>query len=173
MKIIWIFLLLVLFSCSNELRVYSDWDRDYDVNKFQTYSWPSRTDLESKNNPLFYNELNDKRIRNAVDIQLKAKGMTRVDENADLVVHYHIVVEDKTAVTTDPYGFYGPYWGRSSLYQYNEGTLIIDFMDRKSNSLVWRGWATSILDNNYNEIREETLVKAVTGILEKFRAPID
>ena len=170
MKYVSILFLFVLFGCSNELRVYSDWDRDYDVRQFQTYGWPSRTDLESKNNPLFYNELNDKRIKKAVDIQLQAKGMKKVDENPELIVHYHIVVEDKTSVTTDPYGFYGPYWGRSSLYQYNEGTLIIDFMENKTNNLVWRGWATSITEDNSSELSEETLMKAVTGILEKFRA---
>jgi hypothetical protein len=157
----------IVIGCSHELRVYSDYDRDFNVHEFKTYNWPSQTDLESKNNPLYYNELNDKRIKNAVDIQLKAKGMERTVENPGLMVHYHIVVEDRTSVTTDPYGSYGPYWTRTGLIQYREGTLILDFMDSKTNSLVWRGWAVSIVDNN--EIDEETLIRAITGILKKFK----
>ena len=170
-RIAWFFLIL-LMSCSNELRVYSDWDRDYDINKFKTYAWASKTDMESKNNPLYYNELTDKRIKNIINTQLPPKGLALASENADIIVHYHIVVDDKTAFTTDPYGLYGPYWTRTGYYQYKEGTLIIDFMDSKTNNLVWRGWAVSIIDDNSEEIREETLMIAITKILEHFKNPM-
>ena len=164
-----VFLLLFLSSCSDQLRVKSDYDREVDFSHYKTYGWLSAKDIEQKNNPLIYNELADKRIKKAIDGQFQIKQIGWVADNPDLLVHYHIIIDNKSALWPDPYGYYSPYWIRSRMdvYQYREGTLIIDLMDSKNN-LVWRGWAVSVLDINEIDLSEEKIHRAVNQILSEY-----
>jgi hypothetical protein len=171
-KIIITALLLLIGGCSPEIRVYSDYDPDYDLKKYTSFGWIQTENIELGNNPLYYNELNDKRIKSAVQAQLISKGYTVSKDNPDLVVHYHIIVDDQSIVTTDPHGyFYTPYWLhlRTNVQQYREGTLIIDIMDSKNNYLIWRGWAASAIEGTYTPERIDHLIKtAVTKIFRRF-----
>jgi hypothetical protein len=149
---------LLIVSCSNEIRV-------------KTYSWLPVKEIESKNNPLVYNELTDKRIKKAVDMQLQIKGIQFTTDNPDLRVHYHIIVDNRSAVRPAAYGYYySPYWMRNQydVYQYREGTLIIDLMDAKNSNLVWRGWGTEVLDTNDIDLTEAVINDAVFKILKRF-----
>ncbi|MCU0356415.1 MAG: DUF4136 domain-containing protein [Cyclobacteriaceae bacterium] len=171
--IITVLLVMMVYACGPTIRIYSDYDRDYDISKFNTYAWADDLTIESRNNPLYYNELNDKRIRQAVDDQLKVKGYRLTQDKPVLKIHYHISVEDRMEIRTDPYGFYGPYWMRTDTYSYSyrEGTLIIDFMDAGNSNLLWRGWAVSILAENSNPQKTEVqLREAITDILAKLPA---
>jgi hypothetical protein len=169
MKKIITFLLLLTAACSPGIVVQTDYDQEVNIKPYSTYTWADSKEIEVKNNPLYYNELNDKRIKTAVEEQLKKKGYTPATGPAELVIHYHLVVENQTELRTDPYGFYGPYWLRPGIssYRYSEGTLIIDIMEAKTNNLAWRGWATSITDSN-RAIKEELIQLAVQEIFKKY-----
>jgi hypothetical protein len=134
----WFLALILVNACAPSMRVYTDYDRDYNIRDYPTYGWAEEIDIEAKNNPLYYNELTDKRIKNAVNAQLMAKGYTLTTETPDLILHYHIVVEDRTEIQSDPYGYYGPYWMRTRTYsyQYKLGSLIIDFMNASNKNLI-------------------------------------
>ncbi|MFZ6014339.1 MAG: DUF4136 domain-containing protein [Bacteroidota bacterium] len=163
--------LLLVAGCSPQIRVYSDHDPEYQVKDFKTFDWGQKIDVEKNQNPLLYNELNDKRIKAAVSEQLTSRGYTRSELNPDLVIHYHIIVDDQSIVTTEPYGyFYGPYWTRmrTNVYSYREGTLIIDVMDPKTNNLLWRGWATADLTTITPDQTEEIINRAVAKIFRQF-----
>jgi hypothetical protein len=164
--------LFIIGSCSPEIHVYSDYDPDYDLKKYTTFGWKQTEDIELGNNPLYYNELNDKRIKSAVQAQLISKGYSASMSNPDLIVHYHIIVDDQSIVTTDPHGyFYSPYWMhlRTNVQHYREGTLIIDVMDPKNNYLIWRGWAASAIEGVYTPERIDHLIKtAVAKIFKRF-----
>ncbi len=165
-----VLIFLVLAGCSPEIMVKTDFDKSIEVHRLTYYTWLDPKGIEERNNPLLINELSDRRIREAVDIQLAGKGYIHSDSLAQMVVHYHIVVENKTAIRTEPYGyFYTPYWQRNNAdaVRYREGTLIIDFMDTRSCSLIWRGWAVSILDDN-DMITEDLIKRAVGKIFESF-----
>jgi hypothetical protein len=161
----------LLASCSPQIRVYSDHDPDYQVRKFRTFDWGQKDNIEANMNPLHYNELNDKRIKAALLQELTSRGYSRGELNPDLIIHYHIIVDDQSIVTTEPYGyFYGPYWMRmrTNVYSYREGTLIIDLMDSKTNSLVWRGWATANLNTITPDQTEEIINRAIAKIFKRF-----
>lgn len=164
--------LVILGACSSEIRVASDYDPDYDLTKYRTFDWLQKTNIESDRNPLYYNELNDKRIKLAVQEQLKRKGYTLLETKPDLIVHYHIIVDEQSIVTTDPFGYSDiPYWThlQTTVRQYREGTLIIDFMDPKTDNLIWRGYAASPIEESYSSSKIDSLVKiAVAKIFKKF-----
>lgn len=167
-------LLLPLAACSGQLQVSSDFDRDVEIHRFTTYTWLDAKAIEQRNDPLNYNELTDKRVKLAVDKQLKDKGYGLMPDSAQLIVHYHITVEDRVVIRPEPFGYsYGNYWteNRRSAVRYKEGTLIVDFMDSKNRNLIWRGWAVSVV-NEDRMITEEMINHAVTKIFERFPSSI-
>lgn len=162
--------LLFLFACSNEIRVYTDFDRDIEIHRLTTYGWLNVKGIESKNDPIYFNELTDKRIKTAVQKQMDLKGYVPSDAFAQIIIHYHIIVENRATVRPEPLGYtYGKYWMQNEVdtYRYQEGTLIIDFMDSRNCNLMWRGWAVSVLDDN-KLISEELINQATEQIFRNF-----
>ncbi len=97
-------------------------------------------ELNSKN-PALNSELVKKQIESDIVRDLTAKGLTQVTDNPDLNVRYHFGTARKTEVEAYPAGWRG--WGtRYVRVPYAEGTLVIDFRDPSTKSLVWRGIAS-------------------------------
>lgn len=166
-----VIILFLAMGCSNQLHVKSDYDKDVNLRLYKTFSWLPVKDIEAKNNPLLYNELTDKRIKKALEMQLTTKNIIYQTEKADLKVHYHIIVDNKSMIQPMAYGYnYSPYWMRTqgNVYQYREGTLIIDLMDAKNNNLVWRGWGVSTLNDNDIALTEDKINEAVYKIMKQF-----
>ncbi|WP_276370209.1 DUF4136 domain-containing protein [Chryseolinea sp. H1M3-3] len=163
-------LLLILASCSEKIRVYTDTDSTRDIRTFSAYRWDEVKNLETANNPIYYNELNDKRIKTAVNNELQNRGYKLEDGESQLIAHYHIVINSET-VSRDMTTFYhGARWletDRNS-YTLREGTLIVDLMDSKTNDLIWRGYAISVLDEFRPDLSEKMIQEAITKIFLKF-----
>jgi hypothetical protein len=173
MKTLYAVMSLILFqACSHQISVYTDHDPDYNIKSLTTFDWAHKTNIEVNKNPLHYNELNDKRIKTSIVNQLTRRGYSYSEGQPDFLIHYHIIVDDQSIVTTEPYGYlYGPYWMRmrTNVYSYREGTLIIDLMDPKSNNLIWRGWAVAALNGPYTTGQTEELInRAVEKIFRNF-----
>ena len=171
MKISIVWFVLILSACSEHINVFTDHDPDFDVQLLSNYKWLEVKQIESNTNPLYYNELNDKRIKGAVNNQLNIHGYSLQSTDPEMIVHYHIVIEDKSVVNTDDYGYrYGPFWmkERRNLYLHQEGTLIIDIMYSKTNELIWRGWAVSVLHYEKPANVEKHIKESVEKILNKF-----
>jgi hypothetical protein len=176
MKRIVIFsIIAIIAGCSPQIRVFSDYDPDYDLSAYKTFDWGQKVNIEEGKNPLHYNELNDKRIKAAVHNQLSARGYQLTSESPDLVLHYHIVVDDQSVVTTEPFGYrYGPYWMRmnTNIHSYREGTLILDLMDSKTHNLIWRGWAVMEVSGIDPEKVDGLIKTTVAKIFKKYpKAP--
>lgn len=167
-----ILMAILAVGCSQQITVHSDYDPDYDLWTYKTFDWGQKVNIEEGKNPLHYNELNDKRIKEAVQKQLSKRGYKLTSENPDLILHYHIIVKDQSAVITEPFGYsYSPYWTRmnTNIYSYKEGTLILDLMDSKINQLIWRGWAVTEVKESYSPKEVEALIEEVVSkIFRKF-----
>lgn len=163
--------LLCLTACSGELNIYTDSDPAYNVANFQTFDWLEKTNIEAAKNPVYYNELNDKRIKQAVERELQSRNYVRDDSMPEMLIHYHILLEDKVGMIPVHEGAtYGPYWQQTPLYSYayKQGTLIIDVMDTQNN-LVWRGSAASMIEEVYTPERKTELInKAISKMFKKF-----
>jgi hypothetical protein len=61
-----------------------------------------------------------------------------------------------------------PYQLNNNVYEteFKEGTLIIDFIDRESGNLIWRGWSTNTL-NDPNSF-EKNLPNEISQIFAKY-----
>ena len=167
-----IFLLFLASGCSPAIQAYTDYDPDYDMWTYTSFDWSQKENIEQNQNPLYYNELNDKRIKKAVLKQLQKRSYQLTRNHPQLILHYHIIVEDKSVLVTEPFGYaYGPYWMRRQQHQYTytQGTLILDLMDTRINQLVWRGWAVTPLDGiSAPEQIDDLIDTAVRKMFAKF-----
>jgi hypothetical protein len=166
-------LTLFLAACS-AVSVTTDYDHSTSFAQYRTYAFvPSNEKI-----PL--SPSTEAAFRDSLRENLAARGITEVSQDADLHVVRHISTKEKLVVyhSNDwpyrglPYG-YGYYglWASapvtySDISQYTEGTLILDFVDAKTQKLVFRGIATGTVsdpETNAKRVRE-----AIEEIVEKF-----
>jgi len=167
------FLLLALcISCGSDMHIFVDYDKSFDVTKYESYNWSDFKNIENNRNPIYYNELNDKRIKESVNEALAAKGYKQMSTEPCFVLHYHIVVGDVISYQSDPMLNHEALWMRPMVpqYRYKEGSLIFDVMDMKTNSLIWRGYASEILVAENTPMTEGNIKEAVKRIFSKFPA---
>ena len=124
-----------LAGCASA-KVNTDWDRDARFADFHTYAWAETPDMEVMQHATLF----DRRLRSAVDDHLAAKGFRKADADGepDLLLVYQAGVQEKVDVRR--WGYAGRQWDAR---QYHEGGLVIDLVDAKQMSLVWRGTATA------------------------------
>jgi len=170
MKRILVLLVLgLLFSpAAVAQKINVDWDRHADFSEYHTYAWqPSPHPAKG-----FWND----RIINAVNQQLQAKGLTKVEANPDMWVAYSNSIHDQKEVVGTGYNM-GPYWGWGwwggpSTTYYNTyvtkiGTLVVELSAAKEHELLWRGSATDTIKDN-SEKNIKILDKAVTKLFKEY-----
>lgn len=160
-------LFLVALGTVFAQQVKTDFDHQANFAKYKTYSWQ---DVKVKN-PLW----ND-RITNAVDAQLKAKGLVRVDNGGDVAIVAIATTQTERTLNTFYDGFGGGWRWRgfggmgeatTTEQDYKEGTLVVDLYDGNTKQLIWRGSAEDTLSNKV-ETNEEKLDKGVAKMFKKF-----
>jgi len=169
---------VMLMGCSPEIRVYHEVDKSNPVNQYKTFQWAKADSLFWEMNPLYFNELNDGRIKQAVHDLLIAKGYLPGRDTADLTLRYDIRVEEQSILLPDPYGYmYGDYWmmPRDNLFRYREATLVIDVRHSHSSKLIWRGWAVAAIEVVFDDGKKpEVVIRSVAAkILDEFPSHVD
>jgi len=136
-------LLGITASCFAQ-KIKVGYDKTVDFSKYKTYTWAKPQTPVSR--PLLYEN-----VVGEIDDELKSKGLTTTEQNGDLTVvagggiglgvNMPLVPafdamnwngEDNPAVLMDPL--------------VAEGSLIVEFIDRTNNKMIWRGTATENLD---------------------------
>jgi len=168
MKYILIGLLTLLISACSTLTTSVDYDTHYNFKAIKTFAIVHKA-KEGENT------LTNERIENALRKTLKEKGFKEVSaKNADLVFLYHTNVQNKTDIYTDyqmvGYGRYGGMViSTPRTYTYDEGKLIIDAYNPKTNKTVYRAVAVDELPNKKTpQEREEYIQKVINKTLETF-----
>ena len=125
--------------------VQSDFDRTFQFSNLKTFSFVVQR--RGATDPLSTDTLNDGRIKTGLESQLIANGFRMETEKADFVIAYYVTTKNKLSV--QDYGYGPPRWfgGRNlRVDQYSEGTLMVDFIDTRTNQVIWRGRASGTLD---------------------------
>ena len=152
-------------SCAT-ISVNQDYDPGYDFSKLKTFGFipvPAEAGID---------QLSANRLGDAIKSELITKGFT-LSEKADFGIALHFGKQTKTDVQSYGYG-YGGGWGRVGMggvdvMQYDEGTLIIDFIDMAKKELVWRGTGTGAMSDSPSvEQKTENVNNAVKQILAQF-----
>jgi len=137
-----------------------------DFSKYHTYKWVT---VEGAKYP---NQIMDAEIKLAIDGQLSSKGLSKVESDpADLYISYQVAVQQSTQ--WNAYGTGGFRWGggMASAQQstINTGTLVLDFYDPATKTLVWTGSATKTLNPSSNqEKNQKNLNNAMAKLLKNY-----
>lgn len=146
-----IIVLAALAGCSS-ISVNYDYDSEVDFTRYRTFGWMSRADQQPGNaaEARTSGDLLDRRIRSAVESVLAARGLAPSNAQPDLEIVYHVGAQDKIQVTDWGYRYSDYYWGyggrQIDVYQYTEGTLVIDLVEAATDNLVWRGSGSGVVD---------------------------
>jgi len=175
-RILTILTIVALSSCS-PFAVVSDYDKNVSFDSYKTY--------EIRDNDLEMSDIDKERVTYAVKQNLDSKGLTESplpDIIVNLKAQHEIIINIKKASDEkkiflegyNPVGFtwgwggpYGAYWGvkwkyRGSPISHRRGGLILDFIDNKSQKLIWQGMGSGI-----NIDRREYKVKQIPKVVNK------
>ena len=137
-----------------------------DFSKYHTYKW---VNIEGGAHP---NQIVDAEIKQSVDQQLAARGLTKIDsDSANVYVGYQIAVDQEKQ--WNAYGMGGGVrfggMGTATSSTIDVGTLVLDMYDPASKQLVWTGQATKTIDpSSKPEKNEKNLNKAMQKLLKNF-----
>jgi hypothetical protein len=177
----------LLSGCSSTMTVNYDFDVESDFN-YRTYRWMAHaTGLEDgMKRSIPTGGLIDKRIRAAADNALVDVGLTVFEDSPDLRIIYHIGTQEKIQATSYGYSYYPHYYGwggyypyysgysghRVDVYEYTEGTLVLDLVDARTDQLVWRGYVTDTIEENPSPERMSSrLNEAFQRMLSNYPPP--
>ncbi len=161
-------------ACSS-VRYNNDFDPAIDFAQFSTYAWLEAADPEQANRGV--DELTQRRIIAAIDNELASRGYSKATSGQpDILVNFYLTTENK--INVDTYytgwgyaGWYGGMYGgtQTTVRQWTEGTLVIDFVDTAEKDLAWRGWAQGELRPDLSpEERTRRVNKVVEGIMKQY-----
>jgi hypothetical protein len=196
-------LALILSGCSTYSKIYSDYDRSVDFTKYKTFSWlPDKADTTNTpyNNEIIRNNIRNYFGQCMSDrgysfdtenpdmlMQLVITNTKKERVTTTYPYNYYYRPYYYGSYYYHPYSFgyyyryyptYGGYgnWGGYSSTQkteYINGAITLNFIDRKTNKLVWTGTAegdiydpgmiSRDLHPSVHSIIEQYPVKPITG----------
>jgi hypothetical protein len=166
-----------LAACST-VTVTTAYDHSASFDKYKTYTLAPPVHSER------LSALSEATLRDALRTELSARGITEAaDRKADLDVVRHVFVQKRISVREYHswgygyhggwpyrYGYYGFWPGAPYAYtdvnRYEQGTLILDFVDTRTKRLVFRGVGKAVVsgpDTNADNLR-----KAIAKMIKVF-----
>ena len=181
-----VFVLATSVAGCSTMEISYDYDPKADFTGLKTYDWLAEPQKPTGDPRIDGNTILETRIHEAVDAGLAARGFRKVTSDPDFLVAYHVSLDKRQSVQTlNNYYGYGPGWGygygasyrpgvwagapETYVYEYEEGTLILDIVNPRNKELIWRGSAQDEVHFKTSPEKEQTqLDEAVHKMLEKF-----
>jgi hypothetical protein len=160
-----------------------DFDKTFSFAGLRTWSWHPdgagdvKLWISAEDDPKRVAARVDPIIVPAVDRELAGRGYARVDDRADLFVHYYVLATvGQSAQTHGQFLPAVPQWGvppftpsTSALSIYPVGTLIIDVTSPSLKAIVWRGAAERKIDVERPDAeRRKVLESAIRDLIRRF-----
>ena len=165
-------LLAIAFSGCASNNILSDYNRDVDFGRYETYNFFKDAGPENTNYQSFFS----KYMVEAISQEMEKRGYTRSDD-PDLLVNFNARLQEKTQVRTTSapssslyYGYRRGYYSSWPSYhfgtethvsQYTEGTFNIDLVDAKKKQLVWEAVGTGRVTQKKLENLEQGVKEGV------------
>jgi hypothetical protein len=158
-------------------KIKVDYDRSIDFRKFKTYTWGQ---LNAASMPLL--RIN---IIGAIDEQLQAKGLVKVEKDADLMVTY-VGAMDGDIVHGASAPIYPGYSGRppainatmwtgsngkgasGASLMYPKGSLLVEMMDPHAAVITWRAVGKLKLDTTKKKESLEKINDMIAKMFDRY-----
>jgi hypothetical protein len=159
-------------GCAATMTVSSHVDRSLDFTQYRTFDWGPPDALPTGDPRLDQDPFFKDHVQGAVERGLAVRGLELASSGTpDLLIHYHANISERIDVNEADraYGYCNAADCPPETFRYEAGTLVLDFMDSRTNTLVWRGWAqNSVEDMLRNRDRmARTIDQAVAEMLRR------
>lgn len=156
------------------VRVGQDYDPQTDFSRYKSFGWtPAQSEKTAGapgNNPFF-----TRRVQTAIEDFLIRNGYIEAsDGNPDFLIETQLVVERKVEVDRTGEGwpgnrYFGDSFFETTVDEYEDGTLIIDFLDPGTKKLFWRGTGSRrVAPSSSPQKSAETIDRWVSEILKQY-----
>jgi len=179
---------ILVASCGP--RVQTMRPNEADLSKYETFAYlPNSNDQLT--NKAYSNLTVNTTVVDAINMNMKKEGYSLDRDNPDLLVLVSTKTNMETATTTDPVyatypysypinsisPYYNSYYYRgynnftnvvgydTDTYTYQEGTVVVDIIDRKTNENVWKGKSSK---NIYNQSERAAIIGLVDNIFKEY-----
>ena len=135
--------LLAWTACAT-MNVSSHVQRGLDLTQYRTYDWGPADALPTGDPRLDQDPYFQDHVQGAFEKQMAARGFARAGaQGPDLLIHYHASITQRIDVNRldQAYGYCYEGDCRVRVIEYEAGTLVLDVVDARTNSVIWRGWA--------------------------------
>jgi uncharacterized protein DUF4136 len=156
-------LLLMLSISAMAQSVQTDYDHSFNLSKLKTYRFYQQE--RKPGDPLANSSINDRRIHNAIDSELKSNGFAEsATDRPDFMVAYFVTTRQGLDIQDNRFGFLQR-TGSVNVNQVTEGTLVVVFLDAATRQEIWRGYATGTISPGH---LEKDVHKSVAKLMKKF-----
>ena len=141
--------------------VQTDYDRSFNLAGLKTYDFYQQA--RKPGDPLAASPLNDRRIHNALESQLKAKGFANSGK-PDFLVAYFVTTQQGLDIQDNRFGLLQRR-GSINVNPVTEGKIVVVFIANSTRQEVWRGVASGTVDT---KDLDKDVNKGVARLVEKF-----
>jgi hypothetical protein len=167
--------MFALGGCSPFTRIYAEEEPGANLFQYYSYKWLPNNGVLPGDSPQFrVSDVVERKIRSAVDAHMGRCGYRLCDSGPDLLLHYHVVVQNRVYYQRDWECHEGSeshprsYCQRVKPVYFREGTLILDFVDAETGNQVWRGVAVGAVENMSAAELDARIEEAVRQIFKKY-----
>jgi multidrug efflux pump subunit AcrB/predicted DNA-binding transcriptional regulator len=157
--------LLLLCACAaaTAQTVQTDYDHSFNLARLKTYDFYPQD--RKPGDPLAASPLNDRRIHNALDAQLRANGLNNVTSGqADFLIAYFVTTRRGLDIQDNRLGLLQR-MGSINVSQVTEGTIVVIFVNRATQQEVWRGYVSGTI--NPKDL-DKDVNKGIAKLVQKF-----
>jgi hypothetical protein len=171
------FIVAALATSGFAQKVRVGYDKSTDFSKYKSYSWAKPQTPVTR--PLLYDT-----VVGTIDQELKAKGLERTENNGDLTLIAAGGIEfgSNLAAGTPILPIYGgpppdmnaTMWTGANTSSVTggplvaQGTLVLEFVDRSENKVIWNGNVTRKFDPEQKQKSLDLVEKGIVKLLKGF-----
>jgi hypothetical protein len=166
-------LVLGMSSCSPSLTIRSDYDRQTNFSRYQTYNFynPSQTTQDA----VMGSQLMLKRMTQAMTREMENRGYKLDETNPDILVSFSTDARNMQSVQSN--NNFSPFWGwgwgwgggnNVSSRNYEENRIIISLHDGRTKDMIWQGYAKGEINERNRKNREQLVYDVVAKIMLEY-----
>lgn len=128
-------------------------DRSVDFSRYRTFDWGPRDSLPLGDPRLDENRYFRDQFEGAVERAFAAHGYSQpaLGRRPDLAIHYHASVSRRIQADRADHAYGYRIDPQAHISEHEESTLVLDIVDTRTQTVIWRGWARAdlraLLDN--------------------------
>jgi len=173
------FISMILASSCAGVKVASVYNPNIDFEKYNTFCWIDGCELNYQGPDYGYSTDRMQLLQTIIKGELESKGLINDKNTPDLLVGFHVLLEEKKSVLlrnpemTNPYERQISYWDEydeyynREIYRFLKGSLVIDIIDSKTGAVIWQSTAQRYMELD-ETIDRNRMIKGVRKALKEY-----